>query len=118
MALTLMAWSSSDRKSRLPSNWLALRRTVLERCGGRCEVLKKDGSRCWDKATEVDHIQRGDDHSLVNLRGICSWHHARKSAQEGVEARRERNAILYRAPEKHPGIIPASQAKPLPNKGF
>lgn len=113
-----MAWATSDRKSRLPSNWAYLRKLVLERCGGRCEVLKKDGSRCRDKATDVDHVKPGDDHSLANLRGICSWHHARKSALEGVEAKRERDAILYRKPEIHPGIIPASQAKPLPNKGF
>ena len=113
-----MAWSTSDRKSRLPADWPARRRAVLERCGGRCEVLRKDGSRCRDKATDVDHVNPGDDHGLHNLRGICSWHHARKSAREGVEARRELNSILYRKPETHPGIIPASQAKPTPNRGF
>lgn len=113
-----MAWATSNRKARLPSNWPALRAAVLERCGGRCEVLKKDGSRCRDKATEVDHVLAGDDHTLANLRGICQWHHARKSAREGVDARRALNAMLYRKPETHPGIIPASLAKPLPNKGF
>jgi 5-methylcytosine-specific restriction enzyme A len=113
-----MAWAGSDRKDRLPANWPALRRATLERCGGRCEVLKKDGSRCRDKATDVDHLVPGDDHSLGNLRGICAWHHARKSSREGVEARAERRAMLYRAPETHPGLIPKAERKPPPNKGF
>ena len=113
-----MAWATSDRKERLPPNWKSLRAAVMERCGGRCEVLKKDGSRCRDKAKDVDHVLPGDDHSLANLRGICEWHHRRKSALEGVDARRALNAILYRKPETHPGIIPASQRKPTPNKGF
>lgn len=113
-----MAWATSNRKERLPSNWPALRRAVMDRCGGRCELLKKDGSRCRDKATDVDHVVAGDNHSLSNLQGICQWHHARKSAQEGVAARRALNEILYRKPETHPGIIPASQRNPPPNKGF
>lgn len=113
-----MAWATSDRKSRLPSNWKALRAAVMDRCGGRCEYLKKDGSRCRDKAVDVDHEIPNDDHSMSNLRGICDWHHKRKSAMEGVAARRELNAILYRKPETHPGYVPASQAKPTPNRGF
>ena len=113
-----MAWATSDRKSRLPANWPSLRAAVFERCKGRCEVLKKDGSRCYDRATECDHIKAGDDHSLENLRGICKWHHARKSAQEGVDAKRALNEILYRKPEIHPGILPLSQRKPPPNRGF
>lgn len=66
----------------------------------------------------MDHIVAGDLHEMSNLRGICQWHHARKSAQEGVAARRELNAILWRKPETHPGLIPAHRAKPLPNRGF
>lgn len=114
-----MAWAgTSDRKARLPSNWSSLRRAVMDRCGGRCEVLKKDGSRCRDNATDVDHVVAGDNNSMANLRGICAWHHARKSSQEGVTARRERREILYRKPETHPGILPPSQRKPPPNRGF
>ena len=113
-----MAWQgSSDRKSRLPANWRQLRAVVLERCGGRCEVVKKSGVRCWDKATDVDHIVAGDDHSLSNLRGICDWHHKRKSSQEGVEARRAKRSVLRREPEAHPGLLKVPLAPP-PNKGF
>ena len=113
-----MAWATSNRKERLPANWSKLRHQVMARCGGRCEVLKKDGSRCRDSATDVDHVVPGDDSSLANLRGICQWHHARKSALEGVAAKRELNSILYRKPETHPGIIPPSRAVPTPNRGF
>lgn len=81
-------------------------------------MLKKDGSRCRDRATQVDHVIAGDLHEMSNLRGICEWHHARKSAREGVEARRKANEILYRAPEVHPGLIPEHQRKPTPNRGF
>lgn len=115
-----MAWSSnptSDRKARLPSNWGSLREEVLQRCGRRCEVLKKDGSRCRDRATEVDHVIPGDDHRLSNLRGICAWHHARKSAAEGVAARAAARATLTRAPERHPGLL-VKPVTPPTNKGF
>ena len=113
----MSSWETSDRKSRLPSNWTALRNLVLNRCGGRCEVIKSNGKRCWDKATDVDHIKRGDNHDPSNLQGICTWHHRRKTARESAEIRAEMNAILTRPPEKHPGLINAPGVKP-PNKGF
>lgn len=112
-----MPWESSDRRERLPPNWEALRRAVFTRCGGRCEMKKKDGRRCWDKATEVDHIQRGDDNDLANLRGICSWCHRRKSSAEGHAAQQQLRSILNRPAEKHPGTIGAPGTPP-PNRGF
>ena len=113
----MSSWETSDRKSRLPANWTALRNATLRRCGGRCEVIKSNGKRCWDKATDVDHKVHGDNHDLSNLQGICTWHHRRKTARESVEARAELRAILTRPPEKHPGLISAPGIKP-PNKGF
>ena len=112
-----MPWDSSDRRSRLPPDWEKIRQGVLARCGGRCEVLKKDGRRCWDKATDVDHIKHGDDNSPENLRGICAWHHRRKSSAEGIAAQQELRAILRRPEEKHPGLIGAPGIPPV-NKGF
>lgn len=116
-----MAWENSDRKARLPANWAALRQIVLTRCGGRCEEHMRSGKRCRDRATDVDHIVPGDDHSVGNLRGICAWHHKRKSGQEGAAASAARQAAitakLTRKPEKHPGTLTGSPS-PLTNKGF
>src|SRR5690606_36978542 len=61
-----MNWNTSDRRSRLPSNWSSLRQQVLARDGGRCRFLFPNGGRCPESATDVDHIKRGDDHGLDN----------------------------------------------------
>jgi len=98
-----MAWEGSTRKERLPDNWPQLRAIVLQRCGGRCEILMRSGKRCHDKATDVDHIIHGDDHSLDNLQGICRWHHNRKSSAEGNAARTYTTSA--RPPERHPGEV-------------
>lgn len=108
-------WASSNRKSRLPADWPARRKAVLERCGGRCEVIKKNGKRCWDAATEVDHIIAGDDHS--QLQGICTWHHRRKSSREGNAAQAVSRNALKRPPEAPPGLI-AGPPTPTQFKGF
>ena len=110
-------WADSDRKSRLPADWPLLRQVVLERCGGRCEVVKKNGKRCWDKATDVDHIVAGDDHSIPNLRGICTWHHKRKSSREGNAAKALLLRDLKRPSEAPPGRI-AGPPTPTKYQGF
>ena len=81
-----MGWESSNRRSKLPANWPELRKEVRARSGGRCEVVV-DGKRCQNRAVDVDHVNRGNDHSLSNLRDICEPHHDAKSSREGVEAR-------------------------------
>lgn len=110
-------WAGSDRKARLPDNWQELRKAVRERSGGRCEVIKKNGQRCWDRATDCDHIKPGDDHSLSNLRDICTWHHRRKSSREGNAAQAEQRAVLKYPVETHPGVI-QGPPRPPKNKGF
>lgn len=110
-----MPWESdgsSARKLRLPDDWGQRRAVVLERCGGRCEIVKANGRRCWDPATEVDHVSAGDDHSLANLQGICTWHHRRKSSREGHEAYAAKRAKRFREQPPHPGSIPP---KGVPN---
>jgi len=96
-----MGWESSNRKHRLPSNWWALRAQVLRRAHNQCEVIN-DGIRCTNIANEVDHIIPGDDHSLSNLRAICTDHHKVKSSQEGNAARKKKYS---RRIEPHPGYI-------------
>jgi 5-methylcytosine-specific restriction protein A len=98
-----VAWQGSDRRRRLPGDWEARRRAVLARCGGRCEHRFPNGGRCPRPATDVDHIEHGDDHSLANLQGLCADHHKRKSSREGNATQAARRGLAKRPPEEHPG---------------
>lgn len=105
-----MPWATSNRRERLPADWQARRRFVLERCGHRCEWMISRGERCPEKATDVDHIKPGDDHSLRNLRGLCAKHHARKSSSEGWWARHrliEESKRKFQRQETHPAYLNA-----------
>lgn len=95
-------WAGSDRRSRLPRDWNQLRQVVLKRDGGRCTWTLPSGARCPRPATDVDHRIPGDDHRLENLQALCSHHHGRKSAQEGVQARAQRKVGRKRRQEQHP----------------
>lgn len=95
-----MPWSSSDRRTRLPKNWHALRACILKRDKYRCQI-RLEG--CSVIATDVDHIARGDNHSLENLRAACSGCHKKKTQAEAQEARRRKRAARYRPIERHPG---------------
>lgn len=93
-------WKLSEgketRKERLPSNWDALKVIVKARAGGRCQIIMRSGKRCHDPGTDVDHIQRGDNHDLANLQLICNWHHGQKTSREANAAKEPRTS-------KHPG---------------
>lgn len=79
-AHTPPAWSGSTRRRRLPKNWERTRARILRRGNHRCYI-------CGGRATEVDHINPGDDHSEANLAAICAPCHRSKSAREGRAAR-------------------------------
>lgn len=99
-----MVWQkgTSARSSRLPSNWQALRLSVLRRARYQCQHRDYPGAPiCGARANQVDHIQRGDDHSLRNLQALCEPHHTAKSSREGVEARVSKGTTS-RTPEQHP----------------
>ncbi len=97
------SWAGSTRSKRLPPNWSQLREKVISRASHRCESNMKDGSRCTDKGTDVDHINPGDDHSLENLQLLCTWHHGKKSSREGNTARVRLSE--KRPKESHPGLV-------------
>lgn len=109
-----MAWDSSNRRKRLPRGWDALQRRVIALAGGIC-------AQCGGKANQADHIRPGDDDSLTNLQALCSPCHRSKSAAEGHEANRrkqaELRALTRRPAESHPGTL-KRPAKPLPRKGW
>lgn len=99
-----MAWQGSTRRSRLPRNWAQIRRRVLRRDGAVCQTRFSDGRLCGAEATDVDHIVPGDDHSMANLRALCGWCHARKSAQEGGQAAALTRLRIERPKPTHPAL--------------
>lgn len=76
-------WAGSDRRSRLPANWAAIRRRVLRR-DRLCRNCLAEPS------TEVDHIVHGDNHTMANLQGLCSACHLAKTLAEATLGRRNR----------------------------
>ena len=99
--VSTMGWEGSDRRSRLPDNWPALVAEVKKRDAGRCTWRLPSGKRCPRIGTDVDHRKAGDDHRLENLQLLCPHHHGRKTAMEGVRARRRPKAP--KRIERHPG---------------
>ncbi|ASZ75439.1 HNH endonuclease [Mycobacterium phage Kimona] len=96
-----MTWNTSDRRARLPADWEEnYRIPVLQRDGYRCQIRLRG---CLGKATDVDHIRRGDDHSHRNLQAACSRCHGKKSSAEGNARKRELRARRFRPAERHPG---------------
>lgn len=99
---TALTWATSDRRSRLPRNWPAIRTRVLKRdpvcrCRG-CPRCTPDG--CPVPSAEADHILPIDDHAMTNLQGLCKPCHTSKTiAQRPVMHRR-------RPSEPHPGMTP------------
>lgn len=98
-----MAWSTSDRRQRLPGNWPTIVKRIRRRDGDRCQVRLADGSQCTRSYGAVDHIRNDDDHRDENLRVICDPCHARKTAKESGAARR---AARRRAQAKFRRIDP------------
>ncbi|MEU7039855.1 HNH endonuclease signature motif containing protein [Streptomyces varsoviensis] len=99
-----MAWIGSTRRSRLPRDWSAICRRIKRRDGFRCTTVFYSGERCTQRGTDVDHIIPGDDHSDGNLRLLCRWCHARKSAHEGGTAAAQRRVRASRPRSPHPAL--------------
>ena len=110
-------WSSSDRRSRLPSDWELIRKRVLRRDSpngsdwrlAQCQYeIPGTDDICGMTANQVDHIVPGDDHRDSNLQSLCEMHHRRKSSSEGaaaVKANRRKIAKRYVRTEEHPGLL-------------
>lgn len=74
-------WAGSTRRQRLPPDWERRRQAALTRDQHTCRA-------CGARATEVDHINRGDDHQLANLQSLCHPCHRTKTQTEAAAARR------------------------------
>lgn len=108
-------WNSSDRRSRLPNDWQQLRQHVITRANGQCEAtiqtdppktITPETIRCPNHGTDVDHINRGDNHAVSNLQLLCGPCHAIKTGDEATEALRQLNAKLAHPATRatHPGL--------------
>lgn len=98
-----MSWSTSNRKARLPRNWVQLRDECLKRASYRCQWIRTDTERpCGEYANQADHITAGDDHS--RLQALCEHHHRVKSSSEGGQAAAARRKAATR--RRHPGLLP------------
>ena len=98
-----MAWTTSDRRDRLPDDWALRRIRVLRRDAYRCQARDSQGIPCEVRGNQVDHIEPGDNHDLANLQTLCEWHHKQKTAAEAAAARRAKGyPTQKRASEDHP----------------
>lgn len=97
-----MAWSTSDRRARLPADWPHLRQATKARARGICEWVDQDG-RCTEQGTDCDHVVQGDDHSLANLQWLCGPHHDEKTRNENAARNRQTAALRRKPTEPHPG---------------
>lgn len=98
-----MTWG--DEKGReLPPDWeTRIVPAIKKRDGGRCRwILGISKRRCPRPGTDVDHVGDPDDHSYRNLRLLCAFHHGKRTARQGIQAREERKAKKFRPGEDHP----------------
>lgn len=110
-----MAWETSDRRGRLPRDWLHRRQEVFKIHGRQCYIVE-DGHRCTNESTEVDHVNAGDDHSFENLRPICHPHHRSKSSSEGWQALNKKKKEARERAEKRFGWAEERPAPATPYK--
>lgn len=96
-----MGWETSNRSFRLPWDWKFRRAKVLARDYRLCKIR---GIGCLIRASEVDHIIHGDDHSLENLRAVCTVCHKRKTSKEAWQGRMKRRQLRKRPLEQHPSL--------------
>lgn len=99
-----MAWSTSDRASRLPGNWAQIKAAVKRRARGQCEA-RAHVPGCDGVGTEVDHVRQGDDHSMANLQLLSVPCHRAKTNAETIARNKARARMRRRPEERHPGAI-------------
>ncbi|WP_399335722.1 HNH endonuclease [Varibaculum cambriense] len=85
------------RYRQLPKDWRRIRVEVIQRDHGRCQI-------CGAPGTDVDHIVRGQDHSLSNLRLLCRRCHMRRTGRDGGRVKYRSRVCTLRPKEAHPGL--------------
>jgi 5-methylcytosine-specific restriction enzyme A len=100
---------SSWRSVPLPPGWRRISQDVIKRdlvC--QWGSIPEDGAEwgsCNEICREADHIGDASNHSMGNLRGLCKFHHAKRTASQGVAGRARIRSSRPRARpvERHPG---------------
>lgn len=99
---SVMSWTTSDRRKRLPNNWPHLITQTRNRAKGQCQATRHH-PKCDGQGSECDHITPGDNHTLSNLQWLNHHCHKMKTQAE-VAANNTRRATMRKRPEeKHPG---------------
>mgnify|MGYP003590832492 CR=1 FL=1 len=99
-----MPWSTSNRRQRLPKDWDRRRAVVLSQAAGRCQATTH-APDCDGRATDVDHIIPGDNHTRANLQALSAACHRAKTAHESAQRNQQRAAMRRRQAETHPGAL-------------
>lgn len=103
-------WETAGRK--LPDNWASIRDAILAR-DPRCQLKYPDVwstpkglTACLGHATEVDHIGDPGDHTLANLRGVCTPCHRRRTEQQAKDAAKvqQSKSVHPAAHATHPAL--------------
>ena len=96
-------WNNDHKRmSELPRDWSTRRRAVIAR-DKVCVI-------CGQPGRDVDHIDRGNDHRLQNLRLLCRSCHMKRTGRDGGTARR-RPKRQHRPPAPHPGLLDTAKRK-------
>ena len=109
-----MAWETSNRKSRLPANWLQLREEVFRTKGRSCHAAV-DGLPCGQPASDVDHIVPSGSDAIENLQPLCRRCHKAKSSSEGWQALNKKKKEARARAEKKFGW---AEKRPEPTEAF
>ena len=70
---------------------------------GTIQSLWSETGLCNQDATEVDHIGAAWDNDPSVLRGICHYHHLRRTSMQANAAKQLLRSLMLRPAEKHPG---------------
>lgn len=99
----------SRRTVPLPANWRSICRIVLTRdpfCRyGQCDINGEPVMICGNPSEQVDHIGSPNDHRLAMLRGICTYHHLKRSSMQANAVRARQRSLRLRPREKHPAYL-------------